>query len=71
VMCAKDYIAIAGVIKETRESADDKEYSVDLFQSTLVSRLAKHFASENGRFNNEKFRQACYGKGEDDGKKVE
>lgn len=57
----KDYIAIAGIV---RECTTQNFSSVEMYQAMLVSRLVAYMQRDNALFNSHKFRSACYGKGE-------
>lgn len=56
-MTKKDYVKIAGVIKEYRHQKRIEGYNWDL--SDLAQDLAVVFASDNPRFDQDRFLEAC------------
>lgn len=52
-MTRKDYISMAKLLKDSRE-----EMSPELFEK-LVRRMADWFASDNPRFDRQRFEDAC------------
>lgn len=61
-MSKKHYIAIAAMLREV----DSQQHSsVELYKSSLVSKLAVYFGNDNEWFCSARFRAACYAVTED------